>query len=233
VPICAHNRICSLGEVDALRRAVPGRISWVSLFLKAYGLMAQETPQFRQSCLPHPLASIYEHDTSVGMVAVAREFRDEPWLFWGRIISPQTQSLSDIQRRLEEYQTLPVERVFRNQLHLSALPTPLRRILWWWNLAVSGRTRARRTGTFFLTTLAGKGAEISNPPSFHTGNITYGPMDENGVMRITLSYDHRIMDGFTVADALRIIEEKLTGPIAAELRELAAAASDQQQLKAA
>ena len=78
----------------------------------------------------------------------------------------------------------------------------MRRLLWSWTLNVGGPNRVRRSGTFFLTTIAGHGAEIQHPPAFLTANATYGPIDENGKSRVTLAYDHRLMDGRLIADAL-------------------------------
>ncbi len=188
--------------------------------LKGYALVACEFPVLRQAWLGAWPPTVYEHPESVAMLAIEREYRGVPWVFWGKFRAPDSTSLLDLQTRLDHYKQAPVETVFRRQLQLSGVPNPLRRWLWWWNLNVSGRARARRTGTFFLTTLAGLGAEIQNPPSFHTGNLSYGPLDERGEMRVTLSYDHRLLDGATVARALARLEEILRELLAAELESL-------------
>ena len=78
----------------------------------------------------------------------------------------------------------------------------------------------RRSGTFFLTTIAGHGAEIQHPPAFLTSNVTYGPIDERGKSRVTIAYDHRLMDGRLVANVLAEIEAALSGPIANELESI-------------
>lgn len=218
--ICPHDRRCLLEDVDRLRRDSPRRISWAALMLKAYGLVAAEMRELRQAWLGGPLATVYEHPSSVGMLAIEREHAGERWLFWGRFPEPEQRSLIDLQEQLERYQTEPVERIFRRQLQLSALPNPARRLVWWWNLNVSGAVRARRAGTFFLSTLAGRGAEIQSPPAFHTGNLTYGPLDETGRSRVTLAYDHRLFDGALAAEALERIETTLHGVITSELDSL-------------
>jgi hypothetical protein len=56
------------------------------------------------------------------------------------------------------------------------------------------------------------------PPSIHTGCLTYGPLDENGIARVTLAYDHRVMDGALVADILLRLEETLNGTLTIELQ---------------
>ena len=220
VPLCPHHRTLHLGALDSIRKACQTRISWPVLFLKAYALMAREIPVFRQSWMRFPWSSVYQHDSSVGMVAVQREYRGEPWLFWGRFQSPDTRTLVDLQNRLNGYQDQPVEKVFQRFLWLSAVPNPLRRFLWWCNMQLCGAWRARSVGTFFLSSLASKGVEIDCPPSFQTGVLSYGPIDAQGHSRVTLAYDHRLMDGMLVAQALERIEQILHGPLADELRSL-------------
>ena len=217
VPLCPHHRSIHLGLLDTLRKSVPQRISWPVLFLKAYGLLARECPAFRQTWMPFPWPSIYEHDSSVGMLAIHRDYEGESWLFWGRFHSPESTSLIDLQQQLDRYQTAPVKETFKRYLQLSAIPNPIRRFLWWYNLNMSGSARSRRAGTFFMSTLSGRGAEIDMPPSFQTGVISYGPMDTQGRSRVTIAYDHRLMDGLLVADGLKRIEQILNGVLADEL----------------
>ena len=220
VPTCAHERECDLSRLDEVRRALPERISWSLLFIKAFALVAKEHPLLRQTYFGWPWPHLYEHPYSVAMLALEREYRNDRWLFWARFSSPESTSLIDLQKTLNEYQTSRVKDLFKRQLQLSGLPTVIRRIFWWWTLNVSGVKRAKRTGTVFLTTLAAKQTIIQHPPAFLTSNMTYGPLDEAGRCRVTIAYDHRMMDGSTVADRLADLEQALNGPIAAELQEL-------------
>ena len=220
VPLCPHHRMLDLGPLDTLRKAAPTRVSWPVLFLKAYALMARDTPVFRQTWMSFPWPTIYQHDTSVGMLAIQREYQGEPWLFWGRFLSPQDTPLPELQRQLDRYQQQPVEQIFKRFLQLSLLPTPLRRFLWWCNMQWSGTVRAKRVGTFFLSTLASRGVEIDCPPSFQTGVLSYGPINAEGRSRVTLAYDHRLMDGLLVADSLQKLEQILNGTLAEELQTL-------------
>jgi len=168
-----------------------------------------------------PFAHLYEHPYTVAMVATHREFCGEPWLFWSRFTRPESRSLLELQRDMDRYLAEPVEAIFKRQVQFSGLPTFARRLLWWWNLNVSGQKRAKRLGTAFLTTLAGSGAEIQHPPAFLTANFTYGPLDERGFSRVTIAYDHRLMDGRLVAHCLAEMEAALNGPVLAELQEFA------------
>jgi hypothetical protein len=217
VPTCAHDRICDFRPVAEARDRCPVRISWSMIFIKAFGLVAARVPVLRQTYQRWPWPHVYQHPTSVAAVATHRDFQGEPWLFWSRFSSPDAKPLVRLQASLDCYLNDPVETTFLRQYQLSGFPTPVRRLLWSWTLAWGGPNRARRSGTFFLTTIAGHGAEIQHPPAFLTTNATYGPIDEQGRSRVTLAYDHRLMDGRLVAQALEGIEEALNGPIVAEL----------------
>lgn len=220
VPTTAHDRHCDLSAIAAARSNANIRISWPILFIKAYSLVAQKYPQLRQIFMRWPWPHLYQHPTSVATVVTFREVHGEPWLFWSRFLSPEHKSLATLQDNMDGYQTGPVEKVFRKQWIFSALPSLLRRVIWWWTLNVSGEKRARRTSTFVLTTVGSQGAEIQHPPGFLTGNLTFGPIDESGRCRVTLAYDHRILDGRTVADILAELERTLNEALVAELEGL-------------
>ena len=222
VPLVGHDRICDFSALREIRSSCETRISWPAMFLRAFALIAKHYPELRQTWYRWPLGSIYQHPFSVATVTVHRQRGDEPWLFWGHIAKPEDQALVRIQQSLDRFRDEPVEKVFRNQLQLVKLPTVLRRAIWWWNLNIATARRAKRIGTFFLSTLAGRGAEIQLPPSVHTGCLTYGPLDEAGKCRVTLAYDHRIMDGALVAEILQSLERTINEQVAAEIAEITA-----------
>ncbi len=220
VPTCAHDRRMHLADLVAARSGQPQRISLSLVFLKAFAQVARDFPELRQTYMRWPVPHLYQHHDSVAVMATQRSWRGEPWLFWSRFPRPDQQPLADLQAKLDEYQSLPCDQIFRQQWQLSLLPTPLRRIFWWWTLNVSGAKRAKRSGTFFLTTIAAQGAEIQHPPAFLTSNLTYGPLDDQGTCRVTLAYDHRLMDGATVAACLDRLEATLCGPLVDELNQM-------------
>jgi len=223
MPQCAHDRRFDLGETDAVRRSAGQRISWPAIFMKAYGLLSVERPVLRQCFFRFPWRHLYQHPESVGTIVVSRRHMNEDRLCWGRVSRPESYSLASLQQRLDRFKTEPVETMYRRQLQISRLPTPLRRLLWWTTMNISGRKRASRLGTFGMSTLAGQGAEIQQPPSVLASTLTYGPMDENGKARVTIVYDHRIMDGSTVASCLADLESIIRGAIKDELASLRSA----------
>lgn len=222
VPLCGHDRIVDLATVAEARSLAATRISWPALFIRAFSLVASQYPQLRQTWYRWPLAHLYQHPVNVASITVHREWKGDPWLFWGQISEPEQLSLSEIQRQLDRFRDGPVSKTFRRQVQLAKLPTLLRRMIWWWNINVATSRRARRLGTFFLSTLAGRGAEIQVPPSIHTGCLTFGPLNEAGQCRVTLAYDHRVMDGAIVAEILESLERVLCGQMLTELRNLKA-----------
>jgi len=217
VDTCAHDRQFDLSKIAGLRSRLPVRISWAVLFIKAFGVVAANRPVLRQTFQRWPWPHIYQHAHNVAMLATHRIHQDEPWVFLSRFEKPEERTLINLQTSLDSCLTEPVTKAFRQQWELSGLPTFLRRMFWWWTLNVALGKRAHRAGTFFFTTLAGKGVEIQDPPSFFTSNLTYGPLDEKNRSRVTMSYDHRLMDGSTVADCLIELEAVLNGSISDEL----------------
>lgn len=226
VPLCGHDRTMDLSQLKQARRLAPVRISWPAVFVKAYGLLAKEVPALRQIWYRWPIAHLYEHPHSVAAVAVQRVHEGTPWLFWGLIKRPEDMSLLQIQHRLDQLTEGDVVRTYRKQIQLASLPTLLRRIIWGWNLAVAKSRRAGRLGTFFLSTLSGKGVEIQTPPSIQTGCLTYGPLDRNSHCRVTLAYDHRVVDGALIADCLNRMEVILSETVRSELLNLSPAVHD-------
>ncbi len=210
----------NLHNVLTARKSAATRIGWPALFLKAFALVAARIPEFRQTWYRWPWAHLYQHPSSVAAMTMQRIVHDERWLFWVNVPNPHELTLTEIQTRLDWFQNSPVETAFSKQWRLAHLPTPLRRLLWWLNINVASKARAKRLGTFFLSTLASRGAEIQVPPSIHTCCLTYGPLDENSVCRVTLAYDHRVMDGALVAEGLQLLEQILNTVIVDELKSL-------------
>ncbi len=221
IPLCAHDRKMDLSVVASSRQRCTVRISWPALFVKAYAQVAAEIPELRQTWYRWPWSHLYQHHSSTSAMTVHRVVRDQPWLFWGLIAEPEHLSLKQLQQQIDNFRDGPAKTVFRQQWQLSGLPTMLRRLVWWWNLNMATAGRARRIGTFFLSTLSGRGVEIQLPPSVHTGCLTYGPLDAANCCRVTLAYDHRIMDGVLIADALQKLEHRLNHECAAELDQMA------------
>jgi hypothetical protein len=222
VPRFAVDKLVQLDDIAALREQAGRQISWTVLFLKAFALVAADCRPLRQALIRWPWSHLIEMSHSVGMLAISRrdEERDEERLCWGRFIRPEQQSLVELQQTLQCYQREPIGQVFRRHVFLSKMPTLLRRLLWWINLNLVVKNRARRLGTFSMSTLAGQGAWNRSHPSILTTSLTYGPLDERGRMLVTLICDHRVLDGALAVRAITQLEAALRGPISRELAAL-------------
>jgi hypothetical protein len=220
VPLFPAEKTIDLSEVAELRSTRKRRVSWAVLFVKAYALAAQRHPPLRQMYVRWPWPHFVELPESTAMVVVNRRFREENRICWGKLEHPERRTLLNLQWQLTEFQTKPVEHIFRNHVRLSRMPTPLRRLVYWWNFNFSGNKRAKRLGTFSMSTLAGHGVLNRGHQTFLTSSLTYGPVDEQGRAVVTLLCDHRVVDGIVAAQALADLEAALRGPVAEELRAL-------------
>lgn len=222
VPCFPVEKLLSLEHVARLRSDSATRISWTVLFAKAYARVAGEVPALRRVYLRWPWPHLYEYPTSVATIAVNREHHGIDRLFWARLQQPENCSLEKLQKSLDKFQHEDVKQVFWRHLIMGRLPTAVRRTLWWLRLNTAARKRARRMGTFGMSTLAGQGVYNRLPPHFLTSNLSYGPLQPDGTMWVTLLCDHRVLDGVTAARAINRLEEVLCGPIANELKKLQA-----------
>jgi len=220
-PTVPVGRVMDLGEVAEARARHPLRPAWPVVFLKAFGLVAQEHPELRRALLTFPSVRLYEHPFSVGALALERELEGEPGVFVGLFRAPEFQTLEQLQRSLLEYKTWPIADLgfYRQMLRISGYPRPIRRFLWWSTLEVSGSKRAKRLGTFGLSSYGALGAESYHPISPLTTTLTYGPIDAEGRVTVKFVYDHRALDGAQVARRLADLEAALRGSILEELRD--------------
>lgn len=221
VPSVPVARDIDVSALIAPRRAHPAKPAWAILFMRAYALVCAENPPLRRAYVAFPWPRLYEHPYSECALALEREYRGEEAVFVGIYRGPELPSLADLQSALNWYKQTPVEELgfFRQALRISKLPWPLRWFLWWTTLNVSGFKRAKRFGTFGLSSYGSLGAESLHPISPLTTTLTYGPIHPaTGQVRVKLVYDHRVLDGAYVARRLHDIETALNGPVLDELK---------------
>lgn len=225
VPSVPVSRVMDVSSLIVPRQSHASRPSWSVLFMKAVGLVAAENPQLRRALMTFPGSRLYEHHESICALAIERNYRGEEGIFVGLFRAPECQSLAELDHALQWYKNTPLEDVglFRQTLRISAIPQPVRRFLWWSTLAVSGQKRAKRFGTFGLSSYGSLGAESLHPMSPLTTTLTYGPIDASGRVCVKLIYDHRVLDGAYIARRLGEIERTLQGAIRDELAAGAAA----------
>lgn len=222
IPTVPVQRIIKIASLQSLRSELKTRPSWCALFTKAYALVAVDFPELRRAYLPFPWARLYEHPHSVASIAVERIFEGEPGVFFGHIHCPEARGIMELDRHLRQYKEDPIESIadFRSSLAICRLLLPIRRMLWWYVTHARGRSKAKRLGTFGVSVYSSLGAESLHPLSPLTTALNYGVIQDNGNVPVRVIYDHRVMDGATVARALARLEEVLNHDILTELHEL-------------
>lgn len=222
VPTVPVQKRIALAALISARGACREKPRWTAIFTKAYALTARDFPELRRAYCKLPWPHLYEYPTSNANIIVEREYGGEPALFSVLIKDPARQSLADIGHQLNHASTAPVEAIkdFRRSMQFAALPRPVRRAAWWICLNF-GRQRANYFGTFAVSVYSGLNAESLHPLSPLTTLLNYGVIDGEGQLDVRIVYDHRVLNGATVARALGRLEEMLNTVVLEELLALA------------
>jgi hypothetical protein len=218
IPRVTVQRRMNITRLLEARAALAARPSWTAIFLKAYGLLAMETPELRRAFVRLPWPQLYEYPESVGSVAYERDWEGEPAVLLSRIKGPEHRTLKQLDAAVRAARSTPVMEVkdFRRALDMARAPAPLRWLLMWLGLNW-GRQRVNYFGTFQLSVYSAIGAESLNPLTPLTTLLNYGPISPDGWVNVRILYDHRVMDGATVARALERFETMLNGAVADEV----------------
>lgn len=222
VPSIPVQRRMNVSDLTTARQECPARPSWCAIFTKAFAAVAARRPEFRRAYIPWPWPHLYEHPNNIASIAIGRRYEDEDAVFFAHMRNPEKQGLGQIDSFLKYCKEEPVESIalFRWALKVTRLPLPLRRALWWFGLNTSGYRRAFRLGTFGVSVYSGTGSESLHPLSPLTTTLNYGVIAPDGGVDVRIIYDHRVLDGGTVASALGHMEEILNQEILAELHRL-------------
>jgi hypothetical protein len=220
VPSTPVSRLVNVSALLGPRDEHPCRPSWAVLFMKAYAMVGAKHPPLRRALLEFPWPRIYEHPWMNCALAIERSYLGEHGVFVGMFRAPDQQTIGQLQEALTWYKDQPLEKVgvYRLALRVSRAPKVVRRLLWWSTLNISGFKRAKRFGTFGLTSYGALGAESLHPISPLTTTLTFGPISDAGDVNVKLIYDHRVLDGAYIARRLRDIENALNTEILNELR---------------
>lgn len=219
IPTVPVQRRMHLGPLVAVRASLAERPSWTALFTLAYARVAQAEPILRRAYVKLPTPHLVEYPVSVVNLALEREYLGEPGVFIARLKDPAARTIPELHAAMTHLQTVPIEdcKDFRRQLALARMPRPLRRLAWWLGLNIA-RQRGNYCGTFGVSVYSALGAESLHPISPCTTTLTYGVIDPTGTVDVRIIYDHRVMDGATIARALEALERELTGRLMHELK---------------
>jgi pyruvate/2-oxoglutarate dehydrogenase complex dihydrolipoamide acyltransferase (E2) component len=221
IPTVPVQRRMAIAPVVAARATCRQKPRWTAIFAKAYALTAREFPALRRVYVKIPWPHLYEYAESHAYIVVERDYEGEPCLFSTVIEDTATRSFKEIGNALKRAWTAPIETIgeFGLELKLARFPRPLRRLLMWLVLNV-GAWRANFYGTFGLSVYSALEAESLHPIMPMTGSLNYGLIAEDGSVTVRIIYDHRVLDGATVARALARLEQILNTAILEELKSL-------------
>jgi hypothetical protein len=220
VPLGVVRRTINIAPLRQARTATQA-IPWTILFAKAWALIAAERPALRQTYARLPWPHLSEAGTSVASIMIERDWHGEKGLFPAKLKRPAERALPDLAADLARSTVEPVgsNRHFAVIMRLTKLPLPIRRLAWWLTFNV-GAWRVAYFGTFGISVLGHTGVSIDVPVSPLTCFLSYGPFQPNGDVEVIVAFDHRVMDGGLVADAMNQLEHVLNGPILEELQSL-------------
>jgi hypothetical protein len=185
-------------------------------------LVGQQIPELRQAYLSFPWPRLYQHSVTIGTIAMHRPLgiEEQGQLVWPRIASPESQPLVEIQEILDQAKTAPIASIGKDIQLLARFPAPIRHLSWWLLMHLWGRKKAKKLGTFGLSTLASQGSLNRSHPLVLTSSLTYGPIDDRGQILVTVLCDHRVIDGYLASQALAQLLQVMDGTIAEELMAL-------------
>src|SRR5262249_34190393 len=153
-------RRMNLGDLVGMRRAWSEPPSWTAIFVKAFAIVAARRPEFRRGFFPGPRGHLYQHPAHLARGGVEPGYQGGPGGVLGQMPQPERMSLREIEARIRYFKITPVESIveFARAMRLSRLPFPLRRLIWWTGLNVSGLYRAWYFGTYGVSVTANLGA---------------------------------------------------------------------------
>jgi hypothetical protein len=220
VPTVPVERQIHVAAVQAAHARCAEPPHWSAMFTKAFALAAREIPALRRTYLPFPVPHLYEYPVSVGNLAIERTFQGESAVSPLLIKDPAARALADISRAIDHAKSAPLAELknLRRMLAIARLPWPLRRGLYA-TILNSGRHRSNHLGTFGLSGFGPYGASPMRAIAPFTSFITYGPF-ERGRLNLRGTFDHRVLDGTPMAQALVATEHALNTAILDELKSL-------------
>jgi hypothetical protein len=220
MPIVPVERTMDLSELVRLRRLARPKITWPVIFMRAYAVVARDNPLLRRIYVPLPRQYYYEHPESVCLLTISRKIEGREQLVFARFSQPENCSLAELQARFDDVRRRPLRdlKQMRHQIRFSNMPWLVRKLGWSLMTNWMPASRAKQMGTFGMSPSSIRDTH----GTWHLGPCTtilgYEQFINNGLARITLTFDHRVVDGKPAADVLEALRVVLLGQMCDELR---------------
>jgi hypothetical protein len=222
-PLAGFSADQDAGLVAKFRRHSRPKISWNVLYMKAYAIVCKRDATLRRSYVNFPWSYLYEHDQNVCMMTIAREHEGEERLFFARFNSPEERTLVELQDQFDHYRRAPISDIkqFRHQINFAKAPRFARRFAWWALANLWPKKRASHMGTFGLSISGNKGCYgVSTHLGPTTTTLGVDPSPKQGVSKVVVTFDHRVLDGAPVTRAMQKMHQILITSVMVELAEL-------------
>ncbi len=200
------------------------KVTITAILLKAIAIAQRTHPLSRTCVLPWGRRVVF-HNIVAGFT-VERYIDNQPCVFFGKIDSPDSKPITQIAAELREYAEKEIAEVFQLALEdrYANLPWLVRRVILylalrqpWLRLKCLGATFGLSslghlgitavTGPCVATSTFGVGA-LEARPAVYDGKIQIRPM-----LTLSLSFDHRVMDGAPAARFMRQVRVLLEGEL--------------------
>jgi hypothetical protein len=223
IPLAGMSATLDVTDIAKLRRMVRPKISWNVLFMKAYAQVAVKRPSLRQCYVSVPWGYLYQHDYSVCMMTIGRQWHGEERLLFARFNDPANETLLDLQAHYDVYRKDPVDSIkqFRHQITFAKTPSLVRKFAWWSLFNLWPQKRASHMGTFGMSFSGNKGAFGERHLGPNTTTIGIDPFPRKGQSRFLITFDHRVLDGNPVTELITETQKMLNRPIRRELAAMA------------
>ena len=139
----------------------------------------------------------------------------------GRMIALSTprRLIGDLLHYSHQIPTVPVQRRMNLADMGETRALAPQRVSWCAIFTKAWTKTALIAGTFGVTVYAGLGAESLHLLAPTTTTMNYGMAQADGNVLVRIVYDHRVLDGLTIARTLAFMEEVLHQDVVQELRD--------------
>jgi len=197
------------------------KLSIISYFIYATARVISKYPEANSSLLGGLLPKLAQSDTVSAKFALDKKIGEQRVVLPGLIPHANQLSLQGMQNIIDYYKFNEFDNIqeYAGLKKLQRLPLFLAQLIFGWLLA-DLKIRRSRLGTFSVSSLGHKSVNSffsvgGTTLTFGLGQIQLQPVVQEGeikiapVMRVSMTFDHRVIDGAMAADILSEIRESL------------------------
>lgn len=200
------------------------KVTVTAILLKAIAIAQRTHPLSRTCVLPWGRRVVF-HNIIAGFT-VERYIDSQPCVFFGKIDAPDTKPITDIAAELREYAEKDIADVPQLALEdrFNNMPWLVRRVILFLALRQPWLRLKCLGATFGLSSLGHMGVTAVTGPCVATSTFGVGAVEPRPVVRdgtvqvrqmltLTLSFDHRVMDGAPAARFMQQVRSLLEGEL--------------------